>query len=297
MLFTIENIKDACCILAKVKNQIIKKASIKYNYQFLDYSPYLGCIDESFESKELFIDVNNEIILQKQKIITDLSILKKLDQLLSSSEQGSFAKLIQENIEAKETINYPFYSIIEFENIIKNSFFIIENISPLFHKFLNTLIINITPLVINNKFTYFSSSSNKTIGNIFVYPLYKKSPSIEIDTILMLAHEAGHQLLYLYQSFDNIIASKCTSLIYSSVRKTERPPLLAFHARIASYFMIHSLNLILEKSIFNKKIKDYAEDKKSTLQKNLKLSLHDFSNKCQLTDLGQKLINIFIVLT
>ena len=79
-------------------------------------------------------------------------------------------------------------------------------------------------------------SSHFFRGAIFMDPPSTDDHRFEAYTI-NLAHEIGHQALFVYQCADNIIDGALETPVYSVIRKTERPAIQSYHAVVAAAYM------------------------------------------------------------
>jgi HEXXH motif-containing protein len=74
------------------------------------------------------------------------------------------------------------------------------------------------------------------------------SPTLRrVNLALNIAHELGHQVLMLYQDVDSLIKN-IQQPVYSTIRKTERPAIMSFHAIVAVYFMLDCVKTLLADS-------------------------------------------------
>ena len=60
----------------------------------------------------------------------------------------------------------------------------------------------------------------------------------DLEFSLNIVHELGHQILMVFQDADLVIED-LSKPVYSSVRRTERPAIMSFHALVAVYFMLY----------------------------------------------------------
>lgn len=69
----------------------------------------------------------------------------------------------------------------------------------------------------------------------------------ELELALNIVHELGHQVLMIYQDADSIMTDLYKP-VFSSIRKTERPAIMSFHALVAIYFMLFFFHSLLNSS-------------------------------------------------
>jgi hypothetical protein len=95
-----------------------------------------------------------------------------------------------------------------------------------------------------------------------------------------LAHEIAHQIIINYQLNDTLIASDLNQEIYSGIRATNRPAILAFHAAAALSYM-----LWIQSTLGN-------HQRASLLSSQLKSTLADLE-KVKTTLIGRKIMDEF----
>ena len=95
-----------------------------------------------------------------------------------------------------------------------------------------------------------------------------------------LAHEIAHQIIINYQLNDTLIASDLNQEIYSGIRETNRPAILAFHAAAALSYM-----LWIQSTLGN-------HQRASLLSSQLKSTLADLE-KVKTTLIGRKIMDEF----
>jgi hypothetical protein len=107
------------------------------------------------------------------------------------------------------------------------------------------IVVHVIPLLVTSPTPSrrFGFSSHHLKGYIF---LSFAPPKTAADSAteagadaVALAHELGHQVLMTYQVADPIIASNPDAPVYSAIRGTFRPAILAFHGAMALAYMTH----------------------------------------------------------
>lgn len=112
------------------------------------------------------------------------------------------------------------------------------DISGLFAEVIKHVVpINISQLKRHTAGIGFSTHLAK--GSIFL-----SVPNKKLELAINIAHELGHQCLYIYQTANPIIAQGLDAPVFSYVRKTNRPAIQAFHAIVALAFMVRFLTQI-----------------------------------------------------
>ena len=96
-----------------------------------------------------------------------------------------------------------------------------------------------------------------------------------------IAHELGHQCLYIYQTADPIIAHGLDTPVFSYIRKANRP---AIQATVALAFMVRFLTQITPDA----EDREYYNHMLSSIRSNFVESLSTYGN-VTFTDLGQLL--------
>lgn len=81
----------------------------------------------------------------------------------------------------------------------------------------------------------FGFSDLRVIGTIFTS--VRDSKNFIYNTAQSLIHELGHNVVFLFQSGQDLFEDKSTTHIYSGIRKVERPIYGAFHGVVALAYM------------------------------------------------------------
>ncbi|MAV91982.1 MAG: hypothetical protein CL676_11235 [Bdellovibrionaceae bacterium] len=127
-------------------------------------------------------------------------------------------------------------------------------------------------------------SSHLAKGAIFL-----SIPFLELNSVnqlaINIAHETGHQALYVYQTADPIIENGLSTPVYSFVRKTDRPAIQSFHATIALAFMVRFISQLPESDE-----SEYLADNLNVLSSDFKKSLDSYGN-VTFTEFGKILLD------
>lgn len=247
------------------KSKAISFANAQLSKNYTDYSPWMSNI-ENLETLEVLFNERDFILTNP--ISTD--VLENL--------------YLGEGIESKLT----FGNIVDAEkDTLKKSITLVRESSSDISRLFSEVVQHIIPIntdagkfqIIGNGF-----SSHLAKGSIFL-STPKMEDNDELQLAINIAHEVGHQCLYIYQTADPIIAEGLHKPIYSFVRKTERPAIQSFHATVALAFMVRFLSELKESEIIRTK---YFAEAREKLSFDLIQSLDSFS-EVRFTDIGQLL--------
>lgn len=189
--------------------------------KYANYSPWMSNL-ENLSSLQAFFEVDKLILIDHKEIET-------LEQLY----------LLDENEKTLALGNVSNQELQTFENAIS----LVQNANNDISELFNDVIKHIVPL--NTNGSNFQSigigfSEHLAKGCIFLsVPKMKVAKELQLAT--NIAHELGHQCLYIYQTADPIIKSGIHDPVFSYVRKANRPAIQAFHATVALAFMVRFL--------------------------------------------------------
>ena len=116
------------------------------------------------------------------------------------------------------------------------------------------------------------------------------------DVAIDIVHEVGHQVLMAWQSIDTIIASDPTAPVFSEIRRVDRPAIQTFHATVALAFMRYFEKTLSDDIGLQAAARRRGATYSGTLSNSLALSISSIRKVCQLTELGQKLLDEMEVL-
>lgn len=127
-------------------------------------------------------------------------------------------------------------------------------------------------------------SSHAYRGGVFL-SLPRNPETSDLEAILNLSHELGHQVLQIYQCGDRILTIDLDRPWFSVVRRTFRPAIMSFHATVVCGFMIE---LILESwdEISKLASAQYFSDRVAGLVNDLNQAVRGF-DKSNFTQVGQ----------
>lgn len=106
-----------------------------------------------------------------------------------------------------------------------------------------------------------------------------------------ILHEFGHQLLYLILHADAVVLKEDPRGIYSPIRRTRRPAVLAFHAAIANGFMIDFCDHFLRSRIGSPAENGYVTRSYNELSAQQELGLREIRKDTLLTSTGYFLLH------
>lgn len=110
------------------------------------------------------------------------------------------------------------------------------------------------------------------------------------DVGIDLAHELGHQTLFVWQSADAILTSPKDAPVYSFIRKANRPAIQTFHAAVALAYMLSFTRCYADEADCREVAARRGDWYVDTLDKSLRLSLESLRANCTFTELGDALM-------
>ena len=245
------------------KSKSIDYVNVSMGSQLSSYSPWMSYIQKIQDLKEEFL--SEERIVQSSKSLETIG--KTYAPLVDKENLISFSKRPDEEY----SIFHQSIGLLEAQD---------TDIGTLFKELIHKII----PLCsIQDKFqgVGIGISTHFAKGAIFL-----SIPSVGENTVLQLAinmaHEIGHQSLYIYQTADPIIDKGMSAQVFSHVRKTNRPAIQSFHATVALAFMVRFLTQL---KIENN---SYYQEKLNHLKTDFVRSLESYK-AIQFTELGQLL--------
>jgi len=165
--------------------------------------------------------------------------------------------------------------LLEKQEHYEESHRILQSSDPFLASLFERLIHLVVPMDAGGDKLYLSSDLAR--GALFL----SLPPGSAWTLALNLAHELGHQALMILNSADRLISDP-RELVYSGVRKTERPALQSLHAAVALGYMI----LFSEGTKANQR---QALEILPIHRRDLADTLSDISAKCELTPVGQEI--------
>ncbi|MBD65033.1 MAG: hypothetical protein CME62_07485 [Halobacteriovoraceae bacterium] len=118
----------------------------------------------------------------------------------------------------------------------------------------------------------------------------------EVELILNLWHECGHQALITLQLIDSLVVDSHFEKIYSVIRKTDRPVILSFHAVVAIAYMVEFLienkkwlSKLSNPTFIEMKIQTHSQALIDGLEKMKKIRLSSFGN-----DIYKELLGLYL---
>lgn len=130
------------------------------------------------------------------------------------------------------------------------------------------------------------ATNHHLIGTLFLS--IRTSPFDIVKLAISIAHEIGHTALMIIQQGDSISLEKPEVMVYSGVRKCDRPLIMSFHAAVALGYMIESAKSFLAASATPEEVlflKEFIGENTHQLES----SLYDLK-KFKFTEIGRKII-------
>ena len=241
------------------KAKTVQLVNSMLNANYKGYSPWMSNLAHLHDLSSLF--VVDDCILQ------DPSYSEKLEQRYLNSDRDKELSLGNMSAQELDLLN----ASIE---LVHSSG---DDVSELFSEVVKHVVpINTAKLKAQNNIGF---STHLAKGSIFL-----SVPNTTLPLAINIAHELGHQCLYLYQTADPIIAQGLDTPIFSYVRKTHRPAIQAFHASVALAFMVRFLKQIQP----SRGEQSYYQDVLQRLRSDFKRSLDEYDSVV-FTELGQVL--------
>lgn len=119
--------------------------------------------------------------------------------------------------------------------------------------------------------------------------LYRGFPSwaTEWDVGLDLAHELGHQTLFVWQSVDPLLSSDPSAPVYSLIRHGNRPAQQTYHGAVALAFVLNFARAYEHVPGCQEVAATRGTWYSNTLNESLGLALESLRRDCQFTDIGK----------
>ncbi|WP_186645650.1 hypothetical protein [Fluviispira vulneris] len=250
-----------------------------------EYQPWM-CMQECYP---YFINENDRF--NETLVVNDLVLLNKI--------QDKFINTINCSDRVLKSNTYFYWQIETIDKDYIDKFFcetqqvleIIYKTHFLFEKYILLIINLIYPLkrTIAAKMTGAGLSTHFFRGGVFLIPP-EKSEFFEEEYAINIVHELAHQVYFLYQNADPIFKTESNLLVYSVIKKVERPIALSFHALVATYFMyIYSYYFFKNKNFKSNNKKIFIINKNNDLKRNLEIGLNVFKN-IEFTELGELIL-------
>lgn len=206
----------------------------KLDTQFDKYSPWMSSISNIKKLHLLkSLKIENEFFLTSESITHLVDVLKDK----SDSTLGFIHKDLAHQFSVYNVSDPGFR---ENQKLLKKSFSLIKDIDLAYYCRLQKMVLHV---IMQKGYKDRELRDDGTGLSSFNYRkgIFLSVPTCknwEFELILNIAHELGHQALITLQKVDKIILDSHLELVYSVVRKTERPAILSFHALTASIYML-----------------------------------------------------------
>ncbi len=254
--YGLAKIQELSCTF-KVKTVRLVNSVLGTNYKV--YSPWMSNLEHLHDLSTLF-EIDDRILLDK-------NISEKLEQLYLYGKDDKNLSLGNISSQELETLKTAVYLVQGSSN---------QDVSVLFDEVVKHIVpINISKLKSRSAGIGFSTHLAK--GSVFL-----SVPNKKLELAINIAHELGHQCLYIYQTADPIIAQGLDIPVFSYVRKTYRPAIQAFHATVALAFMVRFLTQVTP----DKKEQKYYNQVLNSLRDDFIKSLNTYDG-VTFTELGQ----------
>ena len=280
-----------------ITHQFIDNVNTKLSKNYTQFSPFMSCMDKEeilheFDIFNLYPETNSP------QVIEDFNKLDNFYDAFQSDNTGVLGYFIEHKKSTFQRVNEENLNLFmddikkfsfSFQDMLKKISLLDSNII----KIVNLLMNYIVPIDSRQRKIHNNFSSHKLIGASFFSAQLVETKFTEIDFLVSFIHEVGHQALYLYQSSDDLLINADGILVYSGIRQTPRPAIMAFHAIVALVFMIKILSSIVNSNMYSPQEKKYAENERMKYKSSLSQSLFDLQTKCQFSELGSEFIREF----
>ncbi|WP_186647831.1 hypothetical protein [Fluviispira vulneris] len=290
-LFSENSYNNILRIKEQCETSLLKELNVKLGSSYHEYSPLMCSIGKwnDFHEEDLF----RIFPLQKNvKCITDLNLLNKLEKIFTSEDSYLPLDYIVDKENTRVSFSSKnFHKENEFVNLIYTATDIIKDSDSFLFKLYERMIsyiFPIFPLKGANLFTAFSTY--RMMDSIFISPNNYSSQYQEIDYSIHLIHELGHQVLYVWQTYDPLILNSQNTIAYSALRKSYRPALASLHSAVALAFMLKLCYSIDNLDNLTSEQKIYIRNRINIFLVDLKSNIKSIIDNCTLTKIGGGII-------
>ncbi len=222
----------------------LNKKSLENMDVFTDESRYCPAISfftqlsETHQARCLSIVAEILCETRASPLVVENILLVRRQQLFSQRNEGGLESLGNQCDRFRIPERFEHISLLE--EVVET----FSNLGESFERKFRTLVLEILPIVSSNPFKRLREggsglSSHRYRGGVFLSVPFSKT--IELDLLLNLSHEIGHQALIVYQCADPLILTNPSFKIFSAVRKVDRPAVLSFHALVAIASQVEAL--------------------------------------------------------
>ncbi len=228
-------------------------------------------------------------------LLIDSDSLDQIDQKFTEADGISFGKEFSVNIESKIFTKIA-QEVPGAENLTESSFTFLEKISPWTSTLLQQTTAWIVPIYHEKYGRAFRRGFSHIdyLGCIFTTYAERKFQPEELQAMILavdLAHEIGHQMLMLYQLADPILISDLDTPVYSSIRRCDRPAILALHACVATAYMLDAYQGTLARPAATDLQRTFAKNSILELTNHQSVCLDSLSKSIKFTSLGGKIFD------
>lgn len=225
-------------------------------------------------------------------LVTDPSTLRKFEELFKDESGRSFGKIVP--VDPQSSVLSSINDDFRFANhLLEEAKNILREASPWIALLYRKMVEAVIPIEhYRNGLPHRRGfSSGEALGLIFTTFLERKTKHIGARRAVLavdLAHEIGHHALMLYQLGDPIFVSPADAPVYSAVRQSARPAIMALHANVAAAYMIETcLGILHDRTQSNADEKVYALASLSDFETQQRLGLESLRAQCRFTRLGE----------
>ena len=241
---------------------------------------FLPWFSGPLRSDQELISVSKSYLEKPLGILTDHDLLSKIQ--LKTTTDFSLSVITEWDTQSQISLKPD----SRLADTLEKTLELLKICDPLLLRLIERCIKLIVPITheLNGVPTKRGFSSHKCFGMVFLTFYSQFDPEVELS--IDLVHEVGHHCLMLLQYIDRIIEGDQTAPVYSSVRKVERPAIMAFHALVAGHFMIRFMD-----SYRLAYSSDLLVDRSEHLRENQVLCMRDLEKTCKFTKIGQSILN------
>ena len=183
-------------------------------------------------------------------LLTDPIALAELQTILTQEGETGLESIGTE-AERQFSIAFPSSDCFDASRIyLFEALQLIQSSSDEFHRLVLSLCQQILPLCSTNHSLPRKKAGQGFSSHLFRGGVFLDPPNIDVfiveELAVNLAHELGHQALFVYQSTDHIIEGDLRAPVYSVIRRVDRPAIQSMHATVAAGFMARFIEALLE---------------------------------------------------
>lgn len=235
----------------------MKNVNILLGNEALSFS----IVDNYWKSRVLLCDPSLERFIRKESKFLSAQECVHLNKLTYESPELPFGKFDQIS-KVGMVATKPVYCD-DFNKMVVTALKRISqsrNLSLLVQKMIKCFVPLSSPPGINNLRNDGSGKSCHWLKGAVFLSAPVNHPFADLEFALNIVHELGHQILMVFQDAD-LIMEDISKPVYSSIRRTNRPAILSFHALVAVYFMLNFFNNLRNETNLSLVEIDYVDEK------------------------------------